>query len=1187
MALDCEKFAKRVPANTLKFLYAILPDLKFYVSKKNTLKVGSSYSITDVNIKIALLLTKGLKNIEEYNNLFGILQMRDFSFKNKESEDKKNFDGFKQFYDEYTYLFDLFDDEIDYASLTPLKLTYHHLKKLSSYDRELFCSVTGTKKDAVDKIKDLVAEESNKLSEEIKAKVSENKPIQIISYLECASKIREELFNNQSRLNKEYFSSIDDINAVSLFLSLYFYDDIKSNDRFFVSERDIMMKILKDAGIDLEGIKRVTGLSINSANIASHEANYFVIDEVYEEYTDSYSKRLVTNYIYDIVKNVLNRNNSNSIALEKIFLRLNCYLNMINLSKDAFVQATEEEKLRIINEYTKTFYADLSWQVREFINFTAKAYSLIMQLVKKNRINNSLVQTEDDADTLALYIASHFYDGDVDEFFTNNSVSYEKVSNLLGIKITKKDIEDMPLDVDALIVRFKRYVYEGVNSRKNSKNLAIKDIIHNLCNKKFNRSSIMNDLFESLSDGKVELEEDFLSQLNKYFEDRDKAMKEEMKVELFHDMPLDTVNYLDNVSGIYSSLGECTEFQGKDRICFSLLLAVFIKDRSEICKFFNHIGLENKGVLSTLGISTSGKWDDPNVEVLKNAFEEYIFGGVNKELKREDITVKQIVKNIFNKDLNDSFYMKKLLNTFDLSYETFDNFDTLYDKTLSEVKLEEKRESIERKISNKTYDTTNYIKYTLRIFNELKRGSSNGMLNAEIINDDNDLVELSLVLAALAYPNNASKFFTKYEMTFERICEYCGIDPYVLLDIAKGEAYNAFDLTDYFAQYMVGKNERLNDLDNIVNNIFDERLNNSLVLENICNNFGISYLILKREVLSKMDYEASLSIEERTNLLLNEEVDVIVPSDRKSFLRYGNDLGSHSKYIFDELPRLQLNDTNDSSVAEITSSLSNLYLTVEAKRKGIFSIFSRKEDNGVKVINEGNLRILKSQIDDKIQVLQQELDGYDAIFEYMDAYRKKNKEYLKNTNEFLKTLEEQAALLGDGDEELNERLRCDEKIRFMRAKADRFLVSDELCRQSLVAISQRINAHNMTINSLEMARDLFIPAVCSQIAIAKGTNTANDSLEVANTLINLFESLLIKNVEGTYKNMGMLKNVQVSNDLLIEINNRVNSYMSAFNAGTDGIDTGNLPLGSIGVNPDDNSGGIKKKMLTDGYNNKS
>ena len=276
-----------------------------------------------------------------------------------------------------------------------------------------------------------------------------------------------------------------------------------------------------------------------------------------------------------------------------------------------------------------------------------------------------------------------------------------------------------------------------------------------------------------------------------------------------------------------------------------------------------------------------------------------------------------------------------------------------------------------------------------------------------------------------------------------------------------------------------------------------------------------------------------------------------------------------------------MNDTNDASVIEIKSSLDKLYLTTEPKKRGFFGIFSKKEkgEDGTKSIDEGNLQILNSQIDDKLQVLEKELNGYFALREYMEAYRKKNKEYLANINEILASLGEQAALQGDSDEELNEKLKCDENIRFMRAKADRFLVSDELCRQNLIGISQRINAHNLTINSLEMARDIFIPVVWSQLAIAKGANTANSSLEIANTVINLFESLLIKNAENTYINIGRLKDIKVSSDLLAEINNRVNSYMSAFNGDPDGIDAGSLPIGTIG----NNSGGIKKKTLTDGY----
>ena len=150
MALDCEKFSKLIPANTLKLLYDVLPDLNYYVAKNNILKAdnkSSVYNISTEYIKLVLILLNGFRDIEEYNNLFGVLQLTDYTFKNKdkENEDKKKQSEFKKFYDEHTYLFDLYDDEIDYISLTPLKFMYLHLKKFGSYDRESLGNVVGTR----------------------------------------------------------------------------------------------------------------------------------------------------------------------------------------------------------------------------------------------------------------------------------------------------------------------------------------------------------------------------------------------------------------------------------------------------------------------------------------------------------------------------------------------------------------------------------------------------------------------------------------------------------------------------------------------------------------------------------------------------------------------------------------------------------------------------------------------------------------------------------------------------------------------------------------------------------------------------------------------------------------------------------------------------------------------------------
>lgn len=1174
MALDYKKFVNLIPKNTLDFLYITLPELKHYVSKNLVLKIGD-YSVTNNDIKIVIIFLNGLRKITEYNNIFGILKIREISYKNKEIENKAKSDELKQFYDDNTYLFDLFDDEIDYASLTPLKLLSYQIDKLSTYEKEKICDLFNVKKDVFDKLKKLVLDEESVISEDIKNKNCEKLPINLISYLECASKIRAELIKNRANLNNNYITSIDDINSVSLFLSLYFYDDIKSDDKFFISERDIIKKILKASGIDLDGIKRAANINITSSSISNHKSNYFVLDKIYSKYYDE-KNRPFRNYICDIVRKSLRREDSNSIALEKIFLHLNCYLDMIDLSSEAVYQAIEEEKVRMINEYTKAFYSDLSMQVREFINFTAKAYIYILNKMRHYCINKKFVSTEDDADTLALYIASHYFDGDVDLFFTNQGVSFEKVLKLLELKITKKDIEDTPLDVTALVERFKRYVYEGVNSHNNSKNLTIKDIVHNLCNKKFNCSSIMNDIFNSLSKNEKPLDDDFLSQLNKYFEEREKAIKEKLKVKFFRDLPLDTVNYLENVSSIYNTLSKSVNFEEKDLVCFSLLIGAFIKDRSEICKVLNSIGFDYKKILSFLNLSSSKNWGDPNIEILNKHFGEYVFGGFNKGCERKNITVKQIVKNILNKELNNSLYMSKLLNTLDLSYSNFEEFDKLYDKALTEIEYEEKKKSIEKQISDAAYDTSSFIEYVLRIFRELKNGPSSNMINPDLVNGDNDLIELSLVLATLAYDNNASKFFAKYDITIERVCEYLRIESYALLDIAKNASYNVFDLTDYFNEYMLNNKKGVNSIDSIINNIFDERLNNSLVLENICNNFGISYPILKREVLSKKDYEESLSIKERTELLLNKKVDEIKFNDRKSMLRYGNDLGSHSKYIFNELPRLQLNDTNDTSIIEITSSLNNLYTSTEPKKKGFFAgLFQKKAIPSVRIISEDNLRILKSNIEEKIQLLDQELQGYEAIREYMEAFRKKNKEYLVCSNEILKSLEEKSCGQLDIDNELIEKLKNNEDICFMRAKVERFSFSDQLYVQKLIEISQSIIAHRLTINSLEMARDLFVPLVWSYLAIEKGASTSNSSLEITDTVIDLFESLLIKNSESIVKNMNKLKSIQIDSDKLLRINDRVNSYINSLNE-ANAINTSTLSLGNLGNIPEEQ----KKLTLT-------
>lgn len=111
---------------------------------------------------------------------------------------------------------------------------------------------------------------------------------------------------------------------------------------------------------------------------------------------------------------------------------------------DAIVnQHIEIEKHNNSSNYVKSFYSDLPRKIKEFANFTAKTYLLILQKMKENKHNEKLLFAEDDADTLALLIATYYYNGDVSEFYKDYGITLDKILKLLNISLNKEEIEEL------------------------------------------------------------------------------------------------------------------------------------------------------------------------------------------------------------------------------------------------------------------------------------------------------------------------------------------------------------------------------------------------------------------------------------------------------------------------------------------------------------------------------------------------------------------------------------------------------------------------------------------------------------------------------------------------------------------------------------------------------------------------
>ena len=87
----------------------------------------------------------------------------------------------------------------------------------------------------------------------------------------------------------------------------------------------------------------------------------------------------------------------------------------------------------------------------------------------------------------------------------------------------------------------------------------------------------------------------------------------------------------------------------------------------------------------------------------------------------------------------------------------------------------------------------------------------------------------------------------------------------------------------------------------------------------------------------------------------------------------------------------------------------------------------------------------------------------------------------------------------------------------------------------VLSIVGAIKTHNVTINALELARDVLIPLVILQLSITKGKENEKMGIELSQDVFSLFQTLLNNNAIGTKENMERLRNSSILNDETIKL----------------------------------------------------
>lgn len=1140
MELSYNKFMKMIPEETKIYVERVLYYIRRFIV--NDYNVSSDYDISsydDYNTKLVASCILALDGTR-YESFIKQRGYEKRKFYGSDCEKIAN-SNMEDAFNHATKLFQVYTDDTRYASLLSIDLLEHAIKLRDKAVRNSSnLNVDGFYNNyfGENTIRKDISEYVVAIHKELDAKKEKqlygDLPFSTIYYLQTAAKIRTIILNrfDENRINETPYLKKDNdyLVPISLMMAIFEYDG---------NDKNMIEQYFESVGLSQSNLQKLLNLYISN-EISDTYLSLDSIEQLYLRYAVEGKNQGVEQeriQIIDIIPNLIDRKFTNSTALEGLLNALHIPGTIFDdyYAKIHTYSLSSEE--RSLEDNYRNFFKDIQKDTKEFIMYCCKVYQLLMDKMKESKHNTEILKGSDDADTLAIYIAAHFFHGDIDQFYQTYGVTYDKVMELVGINISSEEINAVTLDKSILMNKFKRFIDSGVNSRKSNSEVTISDVIHNLCNRDFNQSTIMEDVFEEINRYE-HLEKDFYDRLTKYVEKVEVEEKRKKYEEYFQGLPVEDIEYLTNLSIIFknfSSKSLIDKYGIENCKVLALLGAMFSLGDSQVKDYFVHLGLDKSSISKIVTGSTSNYYSvsgsELDVDILRENFDEYVFGGFHKESKKEDIHIIDIVLNVFNKDIFHSVFLTKLFA--DISFDTtkFENgkgkeeYQQYVDKTTRQLELDH---------SLKTLGDTHY--------NVIKKSFGFYELYSKELQGE-ELEVLSILLAFFEYPYYSNfEFVKKRGLTKELLLETLHVKEHSF----KG-SNSEVEIIPHLQKY-ISKDINLLLLQVLETNTFKK----------IATNLGLNLDSMVFEVKTGTSYESSLTIQDGITLLDKLEVEEITGAKEASIPYYGGALLVHNSYIQSKYPKLMMSGTLEEATDGIKKLLDSIYTEEEVhetKKRGFFaSLFSDEIDSPKKQVKFDSkaMETLSSMVDEQIRVLGEELKTFSQLREYMILYKKKNDAYVQKAVAYLQALDSGEIKLDSSGDELIDSMNFKSYRRVLQAKIESLRTSDILLQQQIVRLYQVVMNHCITINSLMMSRDTLLPIIGTEVIIHNGIATQGEGLDTSRQLIQLFESVMSNDIAGTESVLDKMKGTILSDEQLQLIRSNVNQLLSQLGDQQDG-----------------------------------
>lgn len=1143
MNITYEEYLKLVPESTKKLVEATLPYLWIYVKRGKSIKLKNTDSCYTTG-KMPLAIS-GLLGAAQDPEIKAMFEGKGFKPNrlNITQEDLPKLSAAekKEIFEQSLELFMPYSDITKYTTIQPIDIINRalNLDNGDYYFKEML-NYVGVTSELKSHVSSLVKSSVRNQELQLERELFEHLPISVINYIETATKIRSIIlsqFKNGNTKEQELLKYDDSyIVPISLLFALYEYEG---------QEKQEIVDFFRSKGLSLDAIRR--HISVSNLDIRSTNRNLESAKVLYKKYwTEGANYQQNNIQVVDVLGNVLDRNFTGVITIDKLFERVGTSTSDFSDLKTSIEAATARKKADEEMNYARSFYKELRRDTKDFINLTTQTYQLLLKKMQTGKHNTEILNCEDDADTLALYIASHFYNTDFEQFYVAHGVTFEKVMELLGLTITREEIEQEELNQKIVVDRFKRFVLSGVNSNSRPERILVNDVANNLCNRDFNRSMIMENIFEEIRRD-IDLPANFMSNLEKYLKDKETARKRKLTEEYFSDKSNDIYVLLEAACKAYKTLTYSLsnqDYQDEELVPLSLLYAV-INTYPEFRELYAHIGITKQRLNKYLNIDFEryirGELD---IDLIINKFDPYIKSQQEKD--KPTLSITDISQNIINSKRPKTLQLTRLLAQYDLTYESFDDFTKA--KTELEQQKQEQQliEQAKTNMSGWSSNATDMLKDATKTFQVLSKTKSEDMptLTTE------DMIELSMLLSILRRPElDSYQFFGKYNISEQDILNLLNL-PKDLRSKSAEQDFNAKCFLDYFSKYANSDQNNRTNANDLVNILLGQ--NSSLVKKSL-EALGVDYEIFKHECLTRKDYESTLSIDDRVAILDRTPTPSLSLESTSSIAEYGSELANHTTFINDQCTEIVLADPGQEATKTIKDVLERVYekKKIPVRQQTWFErlVGTEVETKEEITVNGPAITDLKSTVSNYIRPLYNDIKTFDSLARYLEVYRRKVLEHRDKAEEMLERLREEQQKVSEDDFE--KMLRLKTYIKAVESKRDGFVLTDHLVKQYIYKTYLVMENDLVTITGLEMSRDVLIPMLEAEAMLGQSLQNQSDGATVTECIVELLGEVVNKNAQGIEQSLSAIKRSGVSEEKLSALSRDIAKYLIQISETTD------------------------------------